>query len=131
MATLAAPIRVICVSTRATERLETATISSICGHSDWTRSAPSSAEAHTALGGLLEATEELTGDDAGSAIDEIRKARALSSDSASALDLARVELRLLVKGGEWAAVATLADSLFAGQHGGFALLDDARTAFLV
>src|SRR5205807_1403269 len=85
---------------------------------DWTRSAPSSAEAHTALGGLLEATEELTGDDAGSAIDEIRKARALSSDSASALDLARVELRLLVKGGEWAAVATLADSLFAGQHGG-------------
>ena len=84
---------------------------------DWTRSTPSSAEAHEALAALLEATEELSGGDAGSAIDEIRRARSLTTDSATALELARDELRLLVKTAAWDAASALADTLFAKPVG--------------
>ncbi|NUQ22271.1 MAG: serine/threonine protein kinase [Gemmatimonadaceae bacterium] len=81
----------------------------------WAESAPSSVDAHVALAGLLEATDELggAGKVALSALQEIRRARALVADGEQARALARTEARLLVKSGRWDAAAKLVDSLFA------------------
>ena len=75
---------------------------------------PTTAEAHTALATLLEAIEEIDGNGNGqlSALAEIRRARALSSGGVQRLLLARAELRMLVKAGEWQRAAAFADSLF-------------------
>ena len=78
----------------------------------WTESMPASVDAHRALATLLEATDELSGGDAElSALREIRRARALATDSMQRRVLARSEVRLLVKSSRWRDAAALVDSL--------------------
>jgi len=83
----------------------------------WAADAPPTVDAHATLARLLESLEELGGADPSpvSALGQIRRARSLSVDPAERLVLARTELRLLVKTGEWGRVAALADSLFAAN----------------
>ena len=81
----------------------------------WAAGASPTAEAHAALARLLETLEELGGADSDefSALGQIRRARSLSSHSPERLDLARTELRLLVKTAQWRRASAYADSLFA------------------
>lgn len=83
----------------------------------WAAAAAPTAEAHAALARLLETLEELgTGDsDQFSALGQIRRARALSTDPSEQLELARTELRLLVKMEQWGRVAAIGDSLFTNR----------------
>ena len=84
----------------------------------WAASAPATVEAHAALASLLESLDEIGGRDAPelSALWQIRRARSLSADSGQRALLARTEVRLLVKTGDWARVAAMADSLFAASR---------------
>ena len=81
----------------------------------WVRSAPTSVEAHAALAGLLEMTEELKseGSDELSAITQNAMALQMASDTIQRWGLARSRVRLLVKTGDWTRAAAFADSLFA------------------
>ena len=82
----------------------------------WAAGTPTVA-AHAALATLLESLDEIGagGGSQLSALAQIRRARALSADSAERLLLARTELRLLVKTGDWTHVASFTDSLFAAN----------------
>ncbi len=83
----------------------------------WATNAPPTVAAHAALASLLEALDEIGARDGGelSALWQIRRARGLASDSLQRLLLARTEVRLLVKTGDWPRVAALTDSLFAAN----------------
>ena len=84
----------------------------------WAASAPPTVEAHAALASLLESLDEIGGRDARelSALWQIRRARSLSTDSGQQALLARSEVRLLIKSGDWARVVAMADSLFAASR---------------
>ncbi|HEX8849689.1 MAG TPA: serine/threonine-protein kinase [Gemmatimonadaceae bacterium] len=89
-------------------------------YQSWAKDPPLTADAHAALAGLLEGAEQLTGDEgeALSALAEIRRARALAHERTSQLELARTEVRLLVKSARWTEASRLVDSLFAATDGG-------------
>jgi tRNA A-37 threonylcarbamoyl transferase component Bud32 len=84
---------------------------------NWAANAPPTVEAHAALAGLLETLEEIGGSNPTelSAIWQLHRARTLSADSMQRRRLAKDELRLLVKAGNWRAAASLADSMFAND----------------
>ncbi len=93
----------------------------------WTRLAPQSSVAHAALAEALEATgtlAEADGEDV-SAIGEIREARHSERDSLRLAGLVLTEVRLLLKNGDFAAAAALADSGVRGWIGAPATVADA------
>jgi len=84
---------------------------------EWAANAPATVDAHATLAKLLESMEEIGSDKPNplSALWQLRRARALATDSSQQLLLVRSELRLLVKRADWAGAAHLADSVFAAN----------------
>ncbi|MHB0948243.1 MAG: serine/threonine-protein kinase [Gemmatimonadaceae bacterium] len=93
----------------------------------WTRLAPQRSVAHAALAEALEATGTLAETDGEqvSAIGEIREARHSERDSLRLAGLVLTEVRLLLKNGDFAAAAALADSGVRGWIGAPAPVADA------
>jgi tRNA A-37 threonylcarbamoyl transferase component Bud32/tetratricopeptide (TPR) repeat protein len=83
-------------------------------YASWVRDAPRSLNARLALAGSLETAGELASDvpDRPAALSQIRAARELVTDPVQRIALARAEIRLLVKIGEWRLASRLVDSLF-------------------
>ena len=78
----------------------------------WLAAFPASPDAHEALSYILETTGEIdVGPPQGSALEAIRRARALTKDSAQALRAAVAETRLFFKLERFAEAAHLADSV--------------------
>ena len=92
----------------------------------WVRAFPGRPDAHETLALVLETLGELSAGRSKdySAIGEIRRARALTTEPASALRLATIEARFLVKSEQMAAARVLADSLL--RSNSKPDLDDAR-----
>ncbi len=83
----------------------------------WVRAEPSDAGAHTALAQALERTGELEHARQGEpgALERTRSALALTTDSATRLNLANDEVRLLVKSKNFTQARTVAESLLAAH----------------
>ncbi|MFL5560595.1 MAG: protein kinase domain-containing protein [Gemmatimonadaceae bacterium] len=81
----------------------------------WAATAPATVEAHTALAGLLETLDEIGSEEPNelSALWQLHRARTLSSEPAERRRLAKDEIRLLVKAGNWTGAASLVDSVLA------------------
>ncbi|MFL5477083.1 MAG: protein kinase domain-containing protein, partial [Gemmatimonadales bacterium] len=92
----------------------------------WVRAFPRRADAHETLALVLETLGELSAGRSKefSAIGEIRRGRALATKPASALHMANIETRFLVKSEQMAAARRLADSLLRSNPRPD--LDDAR-----
>jgi len=77
----------------------------------WVLAFPESGAAWTARASALETAGRLTDPGGASALESIRQARRLATDSAATLAPATTEVRILVKAGAWRAARLLVDSL--------------------
>jgi eukaryotic-like serine/threonine-protein kinase len=87
---------------------------------EWSRKAPQNPAALEAFASALETSGNISdpGNGAPSAVDAVRKARALTSDSRERLELIATEARLKFKLGDFSAAETLADSALKNDTGG-------------